>query len=156
VWRCPRRCRKTLRFTDSFLGRVLEPRSKCGRGRHWRRGVGGGAGMQAVSDGCRYCLGEQFLDLRLVPWVGRGGRHLSAKRPWEFVECASGDLVVCLGGVVPWSISGVRPVIMVGLLASCGGVERRSWVFSVSALCFNFLSCMGQIVLGLIPNSLLF
>jgi hypothetical protein len=32
-----------------FLGRGLAPHSKCGRGQHWRCGVGGVVGMQAVS-----------------------------------------------------------------------------------------------------------
>jgi hypothetical protein len=56
------------------------------------------------------------------------------------------------GGVVPSSLFGVRLVVMVGLLASCIGVERR--VFSMSTLFLNLLSCMGRIVSGLTLNSL--
>jgi hypothetical protein len=141
-----------------FLGRGLAPHSKCGRGQHWRCGVGGVVGMQAVSGGRRRCLGERILGLRLAPWVGHGGHHLSAERSWEFVECIDDGLVVSLGGGggVPSSLSGVRPIIMVGLLASCVCIEHWSWVFSMSALCFNLLSCMGRIVSGLVSNSLLF
>jgi hypothetical protein len=58
------------------------------------------------------------------------------------------------GGVVPSSLFGVRLVVMVGLLASCIGVERQSWVFSMSTLFLNLLSCMGRIISGLTLNSL--
>jgi hypothetical protein len=59
------------------------------------------------------------------------------------------------GGVVPSSLFGVHHVIMIGLLALCIGVKRQSWVFSMSTLCLNLLSCMGQIVSRLAPNSLI-
>jgi hypothetical protein len=57
--------------------------------------------------------------------------------------------------VVDSVVSGVRFVV-VRLLASYVGVDRQSWVFALSALCFIVLSCMGRIVLGFAPNSLLY
>jgi hypothetical protein len=51
-------------------------------------------------------------------------------------------------------VSGVR-LVVVGLLASCIGVDCRCWVFALSTLCFIVLSCMGRIVSGFAPNSLL-
>jgi hypothetical protein len=40
-------------------------------------------------------------------------------------------------------VSNVHPIV-VRLLASCVGVDRQSWVFALSALCFIVLSYMGH------------
>jgi hypothetical protein len=99
----------------------------------------------------------RFLSLWLVPWVGRSGRRLSTERSQEFMECVGGGLVVGLGGdgVVPSSFSGVRSIVVVRLLASCVGIDHQSWVFPLSAICFNLMSCIGRIVAGP-PQTLFF
>jgi hypothetical protein len=56
-------------------------------------------------------------------------------------------LVVAIA--VPSVVSGVHPIV-VGLLASCVGVDRRSWMFAQSALCF--ISC--PVLAGLYQGSL--
>jgi hypothetical protein len=48
------------------------------------------------------------------------------------------------GGAVPSSLFGVRHVIMIRLLASCIGVKRQSWVFSMLTLCLNFRLYRGS------------
>jgi hypothetical protein len=74
VRRCLRQWRMAHRFVGFFLGRVLAPPSKSGRGRcsHMKRtpalwrGAGGAAGLWAVSGGRRRCLRERFLGFRLA------------------------------------------------------------------------------------------
>jgi hypothetical protein len=56
---------------------------------------------------------------------------------------------------VHYVVSGVHPVV-VRLLASCVGVDRRSWLFALSTLCFIVLSFMGRIASGFTLNSLPF
>jgi hypothetical protein len=52
------------------------------------------------------------------------------------------------GSGCPFRVSDVRP-LEVGLLASCVGVDRRSWVFAQSSL--YFISC--PILVGLYQGS---
>jgi hypothetical protein len=74
------------------------------------------------------------LGLQLSPWVGHSGHHhQSVEQPCGIMECASGSLVVGLGGgsAIHSVLSSVHPIE--GRELRVGAIPL-SWMISLSAL----------------------